>query len=132
MCYRFSCWFFNANSLLYQFQNTFSIARRFCISFFFWLLNKNLKFVRNKIIIGCFESVIVTIAINFFIEHAIQESKKKINLFFPAKSNFNQDKPHRLCLDVGDSVIILGETKNWYYGYNKKWVYQLMIKPIPF
>ncbi|XP_037029968.1 dedicator of cytokinesis protein 1 isoform X7 [Bradysia coprophila] len=41
-------------------------------------------------------------------------------LYAIAKSNFNQDKPHRLCLDVGDSVIILAETKNWYYGYNKK------------
>ncbi|KAJ6638701.1 Dedicator of cytokinesis protein 1 [Pseudolycoriella hygida] len=41
-------------------------------------------------------------------------------LYGIAKSNFNQDKPHRLCLDVGDAVIILGESKSWYYGYNKK------------
>ncbi|XP_059611933.1 dedicator of cytokinesis protein 1 isoform X1 [Phlebotomus argentipes] len=41
-------------------------------------------------------------------------------LYGIAKNNFSQDKSHRLTLDVGDAVIILKETSNWYYGYNKK------------
>ncbi|XP_055696670.1 dedicator of cytokinesis protein 1 isoform X2 [Lutzomyia longipalpis] len=41
-------------------------------------------------------------------------------LYGIAKNSFSQDKPHRLNLDVGDAVIILKESSNWYYGYNKK------------
>ncbi|XP_070136941.1 dedicator of cytokinesis protein 1 isoform X2 [Drosophila bipectinata] len=38
-----------------------------------------------------------------------------------AKCNFDQEnKPHRLNLDVGDAVIILKETTHWYYGYRQK------------
>ncbi|XP_055923008.1 dedicator of cytokinesis protein 1 isoform X2 [Eupeodes corollae] len=38
-----------------------------------------------------------------------------------AKDNFEEDdKPHRLTLDVGDSVVILKELAQWYYGYNTK------------
>lgn len=37
-----------------------------------------------------------------------------------AKNNFNQDKPHRLHLDLGDTVIILRQNVSWYYGYKKK------------
>ncbi|XP_055851030.1 dedicator of cytokinesis protein 1 isoform X1 [Episyrphus balteatus] len=38
-----------------------------------------------------------------------------------AKDNFEEeDKPHRLTLDVGDSVVILKELTQWYYGYNTK------------
>ncbi|KAH8278766.1 hypothetical protein KR018_008948, partial [Drosophila ironensis] len=38
-----------------------------------------------------------------------------------AKCNFDQEnKPHRLNLDVGDAVIILKETTYWYYGYKQK------------
>lgn len=47
---------------------------------------------------------------------------KFFSVFFSlltAKNNFYEDKPHRLCLDVGDSVIISGECTNWYYGYRK-------------
>ncbi|KAL7025415.1 hypothetical protein ACKWTF_013468 [Chironomus riparius] len=42
-------------------------------------------------------------------------------LFGIAKHNFQQnDKPHRLCLDVGDSLIITRESTHWYYGFKKK------------
>ncbi|XP_054081200.1 dedicator of cytokinesis protein 1 isoform X2 [Zeugodacus cucurbitae] len=38
-----------------------------------------------------------------------------------AKCNFDQeDKPHRLSLDVGDSVVILKDTTHWYYGYKQR------------
>ncbi|XP_067619455.1 dedicator of cytokinesis protein 1 isoform X2 [Eurosta solidaginis] len=38
-----------------------------------------------------------------------------------AKCNFDQEnKPHRLNLDVGDSVVILKETTHWYYGYKQR------------
>ncbi|XP_004537877.1 dedicator of cytokinesis protein 1 isoform X3 [Ceratitis capitata] len=38
-----------------------------------------------------------------------------------AKCNFDQEnKPHRLSLDVGDSVVILKETTHWYYGYKQR------------
>ncbi|XP_053947178.1 dedicator of cytokinesis protein 1 [Anastrepha ludens] len=38
-----------------------------------------------------------------------------------AKCNFDQeDKPHRLSLDVGDLVVILKETTHWYYGYKQR------------
>ncbi|XP_021694044.1 dedicator of cytokinesis protein 1 isoform X4 [Aedes aegypti] len=37
-----------------------------------------------------------------------------------AKANYSEsNKEHRLELDVGDSVVILQETANWYYGYNR-------------
>uniref|UniRef100_A0A1I8NGF6 Signaling protein n=1 Tax=Musca domestica TaxID=7370 RepID=A0A1I8NGF6_MUSDO len=37
------------------------------------------------------------------------------------KCNFDQDdKPHRLSLDVGDAVVILKETTHWYYGYKQR------------
>ncbi|XP_065074251.1 dedicator of cytokinesis protein 1 isoform X2 [Ochlerotatus camptorhynchus] len=37
-----------------------------------------------------------------------------------AKANYSEsDKEHRLELDVGDSVVILQEAANWYYGYNR-------------
>lgn len=40
-----------------------------------------------------------------------------------ASNNYQQeDKPHRLELDVGDSLIIIRESSLWYYGYKKKWV----------
>lgn len=48
-------------------------------------------------------------------------------ILFVAKNNFNQDAPHRLSLDVGDSVIISRESANWYYGYNKKCVYSIIV-----
>ncbi|XP_075145511.1 dedicator of cytokinesis protein myoblast city isoform X3 [Haematobia irritans] len=42
-------------------------------------------------------------------------------VFGIAKCNFDQDdKPHRLNLDVGDSVVILKETTHWYYGYKQR------------
>uniref|UniRef100_A0A1L8DMR3 Putative signaling protein n=1 Tax=Nyssomyia neivai TaxID=330878 RepID=A0A1L8DMR3_9DIPT len=41
-------------------------------------------------------------------------------LYGIAKNSFSQDKSHRLNLDVGDTVIILKENTNWFYGYNKK------------
>ncbi|XP_055631515.1 dedicator of cytokinesis protein 1 isoform X1 [Toxorhynchites rutilus septentrionalis] len=37
-----------------------------------------------------------------------------------AKANYHEsNKEHRLELDVGDSVVILQEAANWYYGYSK-------------
>ncbi|KAG5670986.1 hypothetical protein PVAND_001211 [Polypedilum vanderplanki] len=49
------------------------------------------------------------------------KSVGKQYLFGIAKHNFQQDdKPHRLCLDVGDSLIIIRESAHWYYGYKKK------------
>ncbi|CAD7083698.1 unnamed protein product [Hermetia illucens] len=51
-------------------------------------------------------------------------------LYGIAKNNFYQeDKPHRLCLDVGDAVIIIKETDEWYFGYNKRDKNQLGIFP---
>jgi dedicator of cytokinesis protein 1 len=40
----------------------------------------------------------------------------------PANNNYQQEdnKPHRLNLDVGDSLIIIRESAHWYYGYKKK------------
>nr|AKO62845.1 mbc isoform a [Prodiamesa olivacea] len=37
-----------------------------------------------------------------------------------AKNNFHQSKSHRLDLDVGDCVIVIRESNDWYYGYKKK------------
>jgi hypothetical protein len=41
-------------------------------------------------------------------------------IFLPAINNYSQDKPHRVDLDIGDSVIVLKESEKWYYGYNKR------------
>ncbi|XP_037945652.1 dedicator of cytokinesis protein 1-like isoform X2 [Teleopsis dalmanni] len=51
-------------------------------------------------------------------------------VFGIAKCNFDQDiKPHRLSLDVGDSVVILKETTHWYYGYKQRYKDQRGIFP---
>jgi hypothetical protein len=39
-----------------------------------------------------------------------------------ANNNYTPEdnKLHRLSLDVGDNLIIIRESAHWYYGYKKK------------
>lgn len=41
-------------------------------------------------------------------------------MLISAKNNFHKRNSNQLSLDVGDAVLIINETSDWYFGFSKK------------